>query len=96
MVDVARIKVESLTMLICSGGAFIVGRLIGGNKLTKPRLISIIDDGKRIQMSPLPGTPPFMRVGMESNYPIPETEGNKALYDLYERVTNQTVDKGEG
>jgi putative component of membrane protein insertase Oxa1/YidC/SpoIIIJ protein YidD len=40
-------------------------------------------------MSPLPGTPPFMRIGMEAgSYPIPERE--KAIIELYERVTSPT------
>lgn len=83
----------ALTLAITSIG-FIVGRLIGGNKLTKPRIYTIIDGGKRFQMSPLPGTPPFMRLGMESNYPVPENDANRGMFELYDRVTNISVDPG--
>lgn len=95
MTEIAKEKKPegTLTMAITSIG-FIMGRLIGGNKLTKPRIFSIIENGQRIQMSPLPGTPSFMRLGMESNYPIPETDENKGLVELYNRVTNMNVDPG--
>jgi hypothetical protein len=72
--------------MICTSGIFIIGNLIGGNKLTNPRLFTIIDDGKRIQMAPLPGNPAFLRLGMEGfSYPIPPTD--KPILELYERVT---------
>jgi hypothetical protein len=83
-----------LTVCI-SSGLFLVGRLIGGNKLTKPRIFSIIKEGREMQLSPLPGTPPFVRI--ESGgvyYTIPINDNNKSLYDLYERVTNPNVDPG--
>jgi hypothetical protein len=54
-------------------------------------VFQVIENGKRIQMSPLPGTPPFMRIGLESgSYTMPERE--KAIHDLYKQVTSPEVD----
>jgi hypothetical protein len=84
-------KDEGVVTMVISGGLFLIGRLIGGNKLTKPRVFQVIENGKRIQMSPLPGTPPFMRIGLESgSYTMPERE--KAIHDLYKQVTSPEVD----
>lgn len=73
--------------MVCSGGMFIVGNLIGGNKLVNPRLFMLIEDGKRIQMSPLPANPSFIILGNDGfRYVIPENERN--ILDLYDRVTH--------
>jgi hypothetical protein len=86
-------KEEGVLTMVISGGLFLIGRLVGGNKLVKPRVFQVIENGKRIQMSPLPGTPPFMRIGLETgSYAIPERE--KEIHDLYERVANPNVDPG--
>jgi hypothetical protein len=83
-----------LTMVIING-IFMVGKMIGGNKLTKPRIFSIIKDGKEIMMQPLPRTPTFIRIGIEAcSYSVPDRMENKNIFDLYERVTNPSVDPG--
>jgi len=88
----AKTEEGTLTMVIASG-MVLIGRMIGGNKLIKPRVFEVIEDGKRIQLRPLPGTPPWMRIGMEAgSYPVPERE--KTIIELYERVTSPTVDPG--
>jgi hypothetical protein len=87
-------KDEGVLTMVVTAGLFIVGRLVGGNKLTKPRVFSVVENGQRIQMAPLPGTPAFMRIGMDCNYPVPKTDLNKSMFDLYERVTNPSVDPG--
>ena len=46
-------KDEGIITMVCVSGIFIIGKLTG-TKLLDPRIFSIIDDGKRIQMSPLP------------------------------------------
>jgi hypothetical protein len=86
---------EGILSMVIINGIFMIGKMVGGNKLTKPRIFSIIKDGKEIMMSPLPGTPPFLRVGIEANsYPIPDRPENKNIVDLYDRVTNPSVDSG--
>ena len=103
------VKQAPLAMVIV-GGMFLVGRIVGGNKLTKPRVYDIIPDmdpvtGKNrkdqyenpmtlMRLTPLPGTPPFYRMGMDGNYLIPETPANKPMFDFYERATNPSVDPG--
>lgn len=88
-------KDEGVLAMVITSGLFIIGKLIGGNKLTKPRVFMIIEDGKKIQMSPLPGTPPFLRIGLDvSSYTMPMTELNKNITDLYSKVTDPTVDPG--
>lgn len=93
-----------LTMVI-SNGLFIIGGMMGGNKLNFPRVFQLApeldENGKPklvngipkmlINMSPLPGIPPYVRIGIDAvSYPIPERE--KAIYDLYARVTDRAVD----
>ena len=88
----AKTEEGTLTMVIASG-MVLIGRMIGGNKLLKPRTFEVIENGKRIQMSPLPGTPPFARIGMEVvSYAVPERE--KTIIELYARVTGPGVDPG--
>ena len=74
-----------ITMCAISG-LFIIGRL-SGSKLSEPRIFSILENGQRIQMSPLPGTPSYVILKGDSfNYPIPLDE--KIITDLYIRVTD--------
>jgi hypothetical protein len=79
-------KVEEPRVTMCVvAGLFLVGKLVGGNKLIDPRVFTLIEDGKRMQLSPLPALPPFVivtRMGM--CYPIPEADN---IYKLYEKVT---------
>ena len=73
-----------VTMCVVAG-LFLVGKLVGGNKLMNPRVFTLIEDGKRMQLSPLPALPPFVIVArMGLSYLIPETD---SLYKLYEKVT---------
>jgi hypothetical protein len=82
-------KEEGFIAMVISQGLFLVGRLVGGNKLIEPRVFSIIENGAKIQMSPLPGTPPFVIIGNDGiRYPVPDNAGNKNLLDLYGRVTH--------
>lgn len=79
---------DEVSMVVVSG-LFLVGKLIGGNKLTEPRVFQIIEQGKKIQMSPLPGNPPFVLVNNEGlRYTIPDTNINKNITELYYRVTH--------
>ena len=79
--------------MVCSGGFFLIGKIRmdnGGEEpvpiLIAPRVFTVIDGGKRIQLSPLPGMPTFIFVSdIAFSYPIPDTETN--LLDLYEKVT---------
>lgn len=76
----------SITM-VCISGIFIIGNLISGNKLINPRHFAIIEEGKRIQMSSLPGNPSWINIGSNGfRYLIPDTEKN--ILDLYDRVTH--------
>lgn len=83
-------KEEGVITMVCIVGLFILGKLVGGNKLTDPRIFSIIEEGRRIQMSPPPGTPPFIVLtGVDGfRYTMPETPENKNILELYDRVTH--------
>lgn len=73
-----------VTMCVVAG-LFLVGKLVGGNKLVDPRVFTLIEDGKRMQLSPLPALPPFVIIArMSLFYPIPETDN---IFKLYEQVT---------
>jgi len=100
---------EGVLTFVVDGGMFILGRLVGSNKLNKPRVFQVIPnpeydptkpaEGQNsktlIQLSPLPGTPPFLNVGNSvSRYPVPLKAWNKSITDLYARVTDPTVDPG--
>jgi hypothetical protein len=94
-VDMPDPKQEPYLTMVISAGLFLVGTIIGGNKLVKPRIFTLIENGNRIQMSPLPGTPAFARIDPGGiYYNIPPTELNKSIYDLYRRVTAPDVDPG--
>lgn len=86
--DVPTLK--TLTMVIING-LFIVGHMGADGRLRCPRVLSILEQGARIQLAPLPGIPGHMHVGVENPfYPIPLRE--KAIYDLYTQVTAKGVD----
>ena len=79
-------KDEEPKVTICVvAGLFLVGKLVGGNKLMDPRVFTLIEEGKRMQLAPLPTQPPFVIIArMSLSYQIPETDN---LFKLYEKVT---------
>lgn len=81
---------NTLTMVI-SQGLFIMGEMQADGRLRRPRVVSFLDQGKRVQLSPLPGVPGYMYVGVGNPfYPVPAHD--KSLYDLYAQVTAPNVD----
>jgi len=89
------IKDEGVISMVITNGMFIMGKLIGGNKLCLPRVFTFLEEGKRIQLSPLPAIPPFITIGNDAaRYAVPETDRN--LHELYQRVTNPAGDKSGG
>jgi hypothetical protein len=81
-------KLEGTFSGVISSGLVLMGDLVG-NKLIKPRVFQVIDNGKQMQLSPLPGTPHFVKLtGDFASWPIPDEENNKGLRELWERVTN--------
>jgi hypothetical protein len=82
--DHKKAEEPKVTMCVVTG-LFLVGKLVGENKLIGPRVFTLIEDGKRMQLSPLPALPPFVIIArMGLSYPIPETDN---LFKLYEKVT---------
>ena len=80
-------KEDDSIYMIFRTGLFLVGKLVGGNKLVGPRVFSVIDNGARIQMTPLPGVPMFVLLGNDGfRYPVPKAD--KVMYDLYYKVTH--------
>jgi hypothetical protein len=76
-----------LTMVV-SSGLFIIGRLVGGNKLLAPRVWTLIKEGAEMQLSPLPFTPAFIILQDSGfTYPIPEDAATANIYALYKQVT---------
>lgn len=60
-----------------TGGLFIIGDLIGSKMLRKPRVFSIMQDGKQFNLSVLPGVPEFMVLeNVDFKYPIPGAGDN--------------------
>jgi hypothetical protein len=83
-------KPTTITMCVTSG-LFVMGELVSGNKLLLPRVFTVIDNGTRIQLSPLPGIPPFIILKSDGfTYPVPESEAN--LLELYHRTTHPVED----
>ena len=100
----------TLTMAIIAGNFWLVGRLVGGNKLTKPRIFSIIEDidpmTKQAKIDPATGRP----VTLIQMAPLPGTppfyrmSGGEGTYpvperetnyfELYNKVTDPSVDPG--
>jgi hypothetical protein len=82
-------KEEGVITMTVTNGLFILGKLISGNKLQLPRIFSIIKDGREMMLSPLPGTPLFITIGVNTlHYPIPLDAENKNLLALYDKVTH--------
>jgi len=82
-------KLEGTFSGVISSGVVLVGDLVGGNKLIKPRVFQVINNGREMQLSPLPGTPHFLKLmGDFMSWPIPDDDNNKNLIDLWERVTS--------
>ena len=85
-------KNEGILSVVIQGQFWIVGRLVGGNKVLQPRIYRIIPDQKNpgqqlIQLEPFPHFPPFLNVGHGSmSFPILERE--TSLIKLYEQVTS--------
>ena len=75
---------SSLTMIV-SAGIFMVGKFKDG-KLFSPRIFSIIEDGAKYMMSPLPGNPSAIDVRVDIRYPIPW--GERSIIGLYEKTTS--------
>jgi hypothetical protein len=92
--------------VVLIGGLLVVGRLESGSKLVKPRVLRTYEErevdntGKeimvpKISLTPFPGVPPFVILNGETlHYTVPKKVQNKAIYELYERVTNPAVDPG--
>ena len=79
-------EVGTISMIITQG-LFLIGNLVGGNKLLEPRVFTFIEEGAKIQLSPLPSLPPFVTFGNEViKYSVPEKDRN--LLSLYDRVTH--------
>jgi hypothetical protein len=82
-----------ITMAIIDG-MLILGTLIGGNKLLLPRLFNFINDGKEIQMGPLPGIPEWLRLGTGvTTYSI--SEQSRGIIELYKKVTTPQPESKE-
>lgn len=77
---------EGVITMVVTQGLFIMG-VLTGNKLIGPRVFNYIDNGKQIQLAPLPSTPPFVYIGNDCiRYPVPEAD--KSLHALYDKVTH--------
>ncbi len=75
---------KQLTMVV--NGIFMVGEL-KGNQLLLPRVFSIIEDGKKIQLQALPFVPLSITLtGGYTHYPIQPDQRN--LIELWEKVTD--------
>jgi len=80
-------KDEGVVTMVCVGGLFIMGKLYGKTMLKDPRVFAVIEDGRKIQLSPLPGTPGMITLSeFAFMYEIPEEDKN--LQELYYRVTH--------
>jgi hypothetical protein len=77
--------------MVISSGLFIVGVMVGDNKILNPRMFTMfeaVEDGKKVpkmQLSPLPSNPPVIYVRPEVRYRIPDWDAG--LLRLYEKVT---------
>jgi len=92
-----REKEEGTISMCLIGGLFIVGKLVGGNKVVSPRVVNLFEEQSsdphgnpitipKMRMSHLPGTPPYLISNrMSLVYPVPEHDKN--TLDLYARVT---------
>ena len=81
-------KLEGTLSGVISSGVVLVGDLVG-TKLIKPRVFQVINNGRDMQLSPLPGTPHFLKLaGDFMSWPIPDDANNKNLIGLWEKVTS--------
>ncbi len=79
-------KDESVITMCIIDGVFIMGKL-SGSRLSDPRVFTIFDGGKQMQLAPLPANPPSVVVGPNGiKYEIPSTEKN--ILALYYKVTH--------
>lgn len=86
-------KGNSPYSMVCTGGMFLMGRLEGGNKLLKPRVFTIEENGTRMRLQTLPSFPPFVNVRPDFSYYVPYHDVN--LVALYERVTGKEAEEKE-
>ena len=85
-----------LVMVILNGGLFVVGKMnVGVKEIDDPRVFSVIDNGKRIQLAPLPGVPISLRYENCPSYIIENNEVNRSLFDLYEKVTTEPKEESK-
>jgi hypothetical protein len=77
--------------MIVTQGLFLVGERTGDRLLKNPRVMTLMDEGKKMQLTPLPGLPPQVTFPDSSmRYIVPERE--KPMYELYAQVTSPKVD----
>ena len=80
-----------LTIVVSTSG-YLIGRMEGGNKLLKPRIVELTQD-KQIHMRPLLGLPPFVVVhDFFCMYKLSVRE--EQIIRLYNQVTDPKVDPG--
>jgi len=78
-------------VIMVTQGMFIVGTATGAGRLEKPRVLTILDKGKQMQLTPLPGIPGEIFAPRDTiSYVIPAHD--KGIKSLYERVTAKGVD----
>ena len=80
---------KGIVYMVCTGGLFIIGKL-NGSRLSNPRVFQIIENGAKIQMSPLPGEPGFIILrdyGFSYEVAL-NTSNSSNILDLYYRVTH--------
>lgn len=82
-------KDQGVITMVCVSGIFIIGKLTG-SRLNDPRIFTVIDNGTRVQIAPLPGTPASIVLTNRDgfNYEIPDNHNNKNILDLYYQVTH--------
>jgi hypothetical protein len=96
---------KMLTVVLSRAGLLLGKRV--DNKLLKPRLITTFEEKRinpitmkeefdpQIRMQPFPGLPAEYLIGAnEGSYKMPIRRDTKEIYELYERVTNPSVDPG--
>jgi len=77
--------------MVVTQGLFLVGEIQNKNEVKNPRVLTILEEGKRIQLTPLPGLPSRVQFPETSlTYSIPLRE--KSIHDLYAQVTAPGVD----
>lgn len=80
--------------LVITQGLFVMGKMTPDGRLEKPRILTFLENGKRVQLSPLPGIPKYLYIGVGNPfYSIPARD--KSLYDLYRQVTAPGVDPND-